>query len=118
MARRGYLRDMRMSVPIIVPVLADQLSLGLSALRAADRASSVVLMAEVAEEAGYVAHHRKKLAFLFSAMRHFADELRELGWRVEYVALDDPANSGSLTGEVARAVARLGAGRVVATMPG
>ena len=98
-----------MQAMTLVPILGDQLSPGLSALRAADPASCVVLMAEVAEEAGYVAHHRKKLAFVFSAMRHFAAELRGLGWRVEYVTLDDPANSGSLTGEVARAVARLGA---------
>ena len=102
----------------LIPVLGDQLSPSLASLRAADPASSVVLMAEVAAEAGYVPHHRKKLAFVFSAMRHFAEELRGLGWRVEYVALDDPANTGSLCGEVARAVARLGAGRVVATRPG
>lgn len=110
-----------MQLMTLVPILGDQLSPGLSALRAADPGSCVVLMAEVAEEAGYVAHHRKKLAFVFSAMRHFAAELRGLGWRVEYVTLDDPANSGSLSGEVARAVARLSiagweVGRVVATM--
>ena len=102
----------------LVPVLADQLTPTLSALRAADPAHSVVLMAEVADETDYVPHHRKKLAFLFSAMRHFAAELRALGWRVEYVALDDPANTGSLTGELARAAARLGAARIVATLPG
>jgi deoxyribodipyrimidine photolyase-related protein len=102
----------------IVPVLGDQLSPALAALRAADPQSSVVLMAEVAEEAGYVPHHRKKLAFLFSAMRHFAAELRALGWRVDYVTLDDPANTGSLTGELARALSRHGARRVLATMPG
>jgi len=111
-----------MQVTTIVPVLGDQLSPGLASLRAADPATSVVVMAEVAEEAGYVPHHRKKLAFVFSAMRHFAAELRGLGWRVEYVALDDAANTGSLTGEVARALgrhgARHGARRVVATMPG
>lgn len=118
MARAGHLEGMRMSQATIVPVLADQLSPGLAALRAADPATSVVLMSEVAEEAGYVPHHRKKLAFLFSAMRHFAGELRGLGWRVDYVALDDPANTGSLGGELARAVARHRAGRVVATMAG
>jgi deoxyribodipyrimidine photolyase-related protein len=102
----------------IVPVLGDQLSPRLGALRAADPAQSVVLMAEVADEADYVPHHRKKIAFLFSAMRHFAAELRALGWQVDYVALDDPGNTGSLSGELARAVERHGARRVVATMPG
>jgi len=109
---------MSMTPTTLVPVLGDQLSPRLAALRAADPAHSVVLMAEVADEAGYVPHHRKKIAFLFSAMRHFADELRALGWRVDYVTLDDAGNTGSLTGEVARAAARHGAARVLATMPG
>ncbi len=102
----------------LVPVLGDQLSEGLSALRAADRASAVVLMMEVAEEATYVRHHQKKIAFVFSAMRHFAQALRTAGWRVDYVTLDDPANSGSFDGEVARAVKRHGATRVVTTEAG
>ena len=41
-------------------------------------------------EATYVGHHKKKIAFLFSAMRHFAEELREKGFAVRYVTLDDP----------------------------
>jgi len=32
-----------------------------------------VILAEVREEASYVRHNRHKIAFLFSAMRHFAD---------------------------------------------
>eukprot|EP01035_Chromulina_nebulosa_P004276 gene4276-biopygen3534 len=39
-------------------------------------------------------------------MRHFAEELRCAGWTVDHVRLDDPSNSGSFTGEVARAVGR------------
>jgi deoxyribodipyrimidine photolyase-related protein len=108
---------------MLVPVLGDQLSEGLSALRAADnsradRGSSVVLMMEVAEEATYVRHHKKKIAFLFAAMRHFAEGLRAQGWTVDYVTLDDPANSGSFEGEVARAAARHGATRIVTTEAG
>ena len=105
-------------MPILLPILADQLTPTLASLRAADPADAVVLMAEVAAEAGYVPHHRKKLAFLFSAMRHFAEELRTLGWRVDYVALDDPANTGTLSGELSRAATHHGATRVVATLPG
>jgi deoxyribodipyrimidine photolyase-related protein len=39
-------------------------------------------------------------------MRHFAAELRAAGFQVDYVTLDDPANTGSFTGEVARACER------------
>lgn len=102
----------------IILLLGDQLSPGMSSLEAADPALDVVLMAEVMEEATYVRHHKKKIAFLFSAMRHFAEELRAAGWTVDYVRLDDEGNSGSLRGEVERAMVRHGASRVVATEPG
>ena len=59
----------------LVLILGDQLSPRLSSLAASDRSCDVVLMAEVMDEASYVRHHRKKLAFVFSAMRHFAGEL-------------------------------------------
>ena len=49
-------------------------------------------MAEVMNEATYVKHHKKKIAFLFAAMRHFAKALRDDGWTVRYVTLGDPAN--------------------------
>ena len=84
-------------------VLGDQLSPDLSSLKEA-QPGDLVLMAEVAEEATYVRHHKKKIAFLFAAMRHFAEELRAAGLNVRYVRLDDPGNQGSLRGEVARAL--------------
>jgi deoxyribodipyrimidine photolyase-related protein len=99
-------------------ILGDQLTPGLSALRAGDRVRDRVLMAEVMAEASYVPHHKKKIAFVFSAMRHFAEELRGEGWQVDYVKLDDPGNSGSLGGEVRRAAARTGLSRVLVTEPG
>ena len=91
---------------ILIPVLGDQLSRSLASLRDADPADAVVLMMEVAEETTYVRHHQRKIALILSAMRHFAEELRAAGWTVDYVRLDDPANSGSFTGEVKRAVER------------
>ncbi len=90
----------------LIPIFADQLTQSLSSLAAADRAESVILMMEVMGEATHVPHHRTKLVFLFSAMRHFAQRLRDAGWEVDYVYLDDPANTGDFTGEVKRAIAR------------
>ena len=55
-------------------VLGDQLSLDLSSLRDMDRARDTVLMCEVADETTYVPHHKKKIAFILAAMRHFAQE--------------------------------------------
>lgn len=103
---------------IIVPVLGDQLSANLASLRAVCRADAVVLMMEVAGEATHVPHHPQKIALFFSAMRHFAAELRGAGWQVDYVAIDDPANSGDFAGEVARAATRHGATRIVTVAGG
>ena len=103
---------------ILVPVLGDQLSPGLSSLADVDRREAVVLMMEVAEETRYVRHHKQKIAYILSAMRHHAEALRAAGWRVDYVALDDADNTGSFTGEVARAIARHAPDRIVVTEAG
>ena len=103
---------------ILIPVLGDQCSGHLASLRDIGRADAVVLMMEVADETGYVKHHKRKIALIFSAMRHFAEELREAGWTVDYVTLDQPDNSGSFTGEVARAVERHAATRIRIVEPG
>lgn len=95
-----------MSVRVLRLVLGDQLSFDLASLADLDPARDRVLLAEVAEEAGHVPHHPQKIAFLFSAMRHFAEALRQRGVVVDYVTLDDPANSGTLAGELARCAAR------------
>jgi deoxyribodipyrimidine photolyase-related protein len=107
-----------MTARTLILILGDQLSLAMSSLKAADKAASVILMCEVSEEATYVRHHQKKIAFLFSAMRHFAEELRQAGWTVDYVRLDDPGNSGSFRGEVARACTRHGTTAITVTAPG
>ena len=99
-------------------VLGDQLTRTLSALRDLDPAHDVVLMVEVAAEATSVRHHKQKIAFLFSAMRHFAEELRAEGIRVDYVRLDAPSNTQSFTGELHRALERHGATEVIMTEPG
>ena len=102
----------------LIPVLGDQLSPDLSSLTGADRANSVVLMMEVADETTYVRHHKTKLAYILSAMRHHADALRDAGWQVDYVRLDEADNSGSFTGEIARAIARHAPERIVVTEAG
>ncbi len=99
-------------------VLGDQLSRGLAGLADLDMSQDVVLMAEVMEEVTYVRHHKRKIAFLFSAMRHFAEALRAEGVTVDYTRLDDPANSGSIGGEISRAVARHAPDRLIVTEPG
>lgn len=99
-------------------VLGDQVSDNLSALEGLDPVHDVVLMMEVRGECTYVPHHPQKIVLILSALRHFAEALRARGVTVDYVALDDPQNTHSFTGEVERAVARHRPAGVVATHPG
>lgn len=70
-------------------VLGDQLSRDLSALKGADKQNDIIFMCEVWDEATYVRHHKKKIAFIFSAMRHFAEGLKADGHAVVYRRLDE-----------------------------
>jgi deoxyribodipyrimidine photolyase-related protein len=96
-------------------VLGDQLSHDLTSLSDIDKDNDVVLMCEVKTEATYVKHHKKKIAFLFSAMRHFAQELEDKEVRVHYTAYDDPDNAGSFTGEVKRAIQSYSPEKIIIT---
>ena len=102
----------------VIAILGDQLSMNISSLKAADISSDRIVMAEVAVEATYVKHHKKKIIFVFSAMRHFAEQLQAAGWSVDYIRIDDPSNTGSLTGEIERACKHHTPQRVVVTEPG
>lgn len=73
-----------MEAPSLVLVLGDQLNAAHGALKDARPGIDTVIMAEVREEASYVRHNRHKIAFIFSAMRHFRDELRAGGFEVIY----------------------------------
>ena len=104
-------------MPALRLILGDQLSGDIATLKDY-RAEDLILMAEVRAEATYVKHHKKKIAFLFSAMRHFRDTLWARGYTLRYVRLDDPRNSGSLEGEVRRLTSRRRFDQIIVTEPG
>ncbi|MDM7458097.1 MAG: cryptochrome/photolyase family protein [Paracoccus sp. (in: a-proteobacteria)] len=104
-------------MPRLILVLGDQLSHDIAALREAEP-DDIVIMAEVMDEASYVRHHPKKIAFLFASMRKFAAELQDKGLAVAYTTLDDPENSHKIGGELLRRAAEYGATDVIATEPG
>ena len=99
-------------------VLGDQLNEAISSLSDTDKAKDIILICEVWDEATYVKHHKKKIAFLFSAMRHFADKLKANGYHVQYARLDDPDNAGSFSGEIERAIDQHSPDKVIVTEPG
>lgn len=102
----------------LILILGDQLHQAISSLKDITKTKDVILMCEVWDEATYVKHHKKKIAFLFSAMRHFAEELKENGYQVRYTKLDNETNAGSFKGEVERAVKDLNPEKIIVTHPG
>ncbi len=102
----------------LLPVLGDQLSLQLASLQQADPAHSIILMTECMDEATYVQHHKKKLVFVFSAMRHFAVTLQQQGWTVDYIKLDDTNNPGDLITSISSALTRHQCDRILITEAG
>lgn len=75
-------------------------------------------MCELRDEATYVKHHKKKIAFLFSAMREFAELLKTEGFKVRYVKYDDAHNTGSFEKEVERALIDFKCNKIIVTEPG
>ena len=102
----------------LILILGDQLSHDLNSLKAADKAVDIVLMAELRSETGYVKHHKKKIAFLFSAMRHFAEELRADGWQVDYQQLSEPDTQYDFTAIVQQAILSHQPDQLIVTKPG
>jgi deoxyribodipyrimidine photolyase-related protein len=72
-------------------VLGDQLWQGQAALAAMaeERAATPVLMIESRHHARQRRYHQQKLVLVWSAMRHFAEELKAANWSVTYEIAED-----------------------------
>ena len=78
------------NIPIrhLVLILGDQLDEDSSAFDGFDPAQDKVLMVEAFEESTHVWSHKIRTTLFLSAMRHFAESLKQRGWPVDYRALD------------------------------
>ena len=101
-----------------VLVLGDQLDAKSAAFDGFDPKLDAVWMAEVAEESTHVWTHKARIALFLAAMRHFRDALRERGFTVDYRALDDVANAGSLAEELLATASRLTPQKLIVVQPG
>jgi deoxyribodipyrimidine photolyase-related protein len=99
-------------------ILCDQLSHTITSLKSIDAKHDVIFMAEVMEDFKNANHHKKKICFIISAMRHFAQELIHNGYNVVYIRLDDSNNSGSLVTEILKQAEIVKPQNVVVTWPG
>ena len=108
----------RSNIRNLVIVLGDQLDSDSAAFDGFDPVCDAVAQMEVLEEATYVRQHKKKIAYFFSAMRHFRAELETKGRRVHYVEVEDPHNTGTLEGEIGRLQLQLKPSRTIVLEPG
>ena len=69
----------------LILILGDQLDLKGAALKSFDLKNDEVIMIESMHEAQYVWTHKAKIALFLSAMRHFANQLRELHYPLTYI---------------------------------
>ncbi len=103
-------------MPVLRPVLGDQLSVKLASLRGIQN-GDVVVMAEMPQETSYVRHHKQKILLTFAAMRHFAKSLAESGHTVKYYRYDqDPPHD--YASMITRARQETGLTSAIATEPG
>ncbi len=105
----------------LVLVLGDQLDHLSSAFKSFDQETDAIWMAEVPEEATHVWCHKLRIAYFFSAMRHFRDECNKKGRRVHYHELSRrPANDrGKSFGDIlTKDARRLKPDKLIVVEPG
>ena len=96
-------------------VMGDQLTHHLASLREADKMSDVIVMGELSAEATSVRHHKKKIALIFAAMRHFAKELTEAGFQVIYQHYDHDHGANNFSELLQDAAEQTGLQNIVMT---
>ena len=68
-------------------ILGDQLGPDNAALAGARKGEDVVFLVESERGLKKLPYHQKRLVLLLSAQRHFAEEMRGAGWKVDYHSL-------------------------------
>jgi deoxyribodipyrimidine photolyase-related protein len=101
----------------LVLLLGDQLDETSSALEGFDPRQDVVLMVEAFEESTHVWSHKIRTTLFLSAMRHFADSLKQRGWTVDYRALQTHGDK-TLGSGLAAAIAQHQPQAVIGVEPG
>jgi deoxyribodipyrimidine photolyase-related protein len=101
----------------LVLILGDQLDADSAALDEFDAAQDVVLMIEALDESRHVWSHKIRTTLFLSSMRHFAQDLRTRGLRVDYRALDTHGDA-SLSDGLAAAVQAYQPQAVIGVEPG
>ena len=101
----------------LIYIFNDQLNLEVSSLHNVIKDEDIIVLTETFEQAKSVKHHKKKLIFMFSAMRHFANSLRKQGYKVHYSKIDDESNLQSINEELKRVINIFVPEKIIVTEP-
>ncbi len=102
----------------LVLVLGDQLNRDSAAFDDFDPTQDRLWMCEAAEESTHVWSSQQRIVLFLSAMRHFAQALREEGLPLQYDALTPDAGPPSLQAALAQALQQQRPQAVVLVQPG
>ena len=73
-------------------ILADQLNQEIASLNDFDKDLDEILICELNRNFSDINHHKKKIVYQIACMRHFGIELDRLGFKINYLKLDNPDN--------------------------
>ena len=96
-------------------ILADQLNQEITSLNDFDKDIDEVLICELKKNFIDINHHKKKIVYQISSMRHFGKELDAQGFKTNYLKLDDPKNQNSYSTEISKLVQKKDIDRVIVT---
>ncbi|MDX1683362.1 MAG: cryptochrome/photolyase family protein, partial [Phycisphaeraceae bacterium] len=105
-------------IDTVVLVLGDQLDPDHPGLKDADPDHTLVAMIEAHEEATHVPSHRQRTVLFLSAMRHYAVDLADKGWTVNYQSIGDEDPAGSFDEGLGRVIDLARPERVCLARPG
>lgn len=99
----------------IIIILRDQLSTSISSLSKYNNKNDIILMNENWHDLNNVAHHKKKIIFLLSAMRHFHKSITKKNCNTEYIKIDK--ENISLKDSIKRLLNNNNYSRIIIAMP-
>jgi len=114
----NHMQTMMQKLRNLVIVLGDQLDEHSTAFQGFDPSLDIIWMAEVLEESTHIPSSKQRSTLFLSAMRHFATDIQLRGWPFIYSKLDDPFNTGTLSGELSRSITKLKPSNLIMTAPG
>ena len=104
-------------MPALRYLFLDQMSQSISCLKDINKETDTILIVETKEDFTHVKHHKKKIAFWISVMRHFSLELQKQKYKIKYLKIDDPDNKNTLENILMKEAQKAQAKTIIMTEP-